>query len=168
MSAVVQALPLLHVARATMNSAFDVDARVFAAGFLALAAAIVAIWRPRRLPRWLAVSRRARRRAASALASVLVFLAVLPAVLPYDHLAPRALHAGEEREHAEAVHASHCHTSPGTCSDAPVGSGLGQFLFSEPLLALPATLALIVALALPALRGIVLRPDIRPPLASAL
>jgi len=167
MRAIIPALPLLHVAQTTVQSVFDVDARVFAAGSCALVVAILAIWRPQKPPRWLAVRSRVRRRATSTAAAALVFLAVLPAVLPYDHLFPGSPHPGDG-EHAEPVHASHCHTSPATCSDAPVGAGLGQFLFTEPLLVMPAMLALLLTLALPAWRGIVPRPDIRPPLSPAL
>ena len=61
--------------------------------------------------------------------------------------------------------AAHCHTDAGSCSDAPVGSGGGQFLTSEPLLTQPVLLSVLILLTAPLLVGISRRPLVRPPLA---
>jgi len=68
------------------------------------------------------------------IAIVMTALALLPAVLPYDHLLP-GLHIEDQAE--ESVHASHCHVEPGSCSDVPLASGFGEFVFNEPLVAIP-------------------------------
>jgi hypothetical protein len=113
---------------------------------------------------WLPLNRPSKRRlqvAALQLGFGLSLLAVLPAVLPIDHLAPVTTAAEGQSD----VHAAHCHTDPGSCSDAPVGSGSGQFLTSEPLLAHPTLISTLILLAAPLLVGISRRPLIRPPLA---
>jgi hypothetical protein len=106
--------------------------------------------------------RTAIRTSAPLALAALVFFAVLSSVLPYDHLLP-GLHTGES-EAEEAVHASHCHASPATCSDAPVTSGPGQLLFGAPVVVVPSMLAVLVLPTIPVLAGITRRPEIRPPL----
>lgn len=109
-----------------------------------------------------AVARRMRRRrigtAFRGVMLTLALLAVLPAVVPYDHLFVEA-RAGHEGSHSD-----HCHGTPGQCADAPIPSGPGQVLTSEPLIAMPAMLSLLMLVMTPALTGITRRPELRPPL----
>ena len=105
------------------------------------------------------------RRTARRVAVVMTALALLPAVLPYDHLLP-GLHIEGDAE--EAVHASHCHVAPGSCSDVPLASGLGEFVFNEPLVMIPAMLAVAIFATTQVLRGSTPRPEVRPPRAFAL
>ena len=109
--------------------------------------------------------RRARRHAARIIVTSMMFLALLPAALPFDHLFMRESRA--EAAAQEAVHASHCHLSPGTCSDAPVPSGPGQLLLFQPLVVIPAMFSVLVSLAILILRGISVAPERRPPLRTA-
>jgi hypothetical protein len=96
-------------------------------------------------------------------ATIFFALALLPAVLPVDHLLPDVAHAAEEA-HAEGVHASHCHESPANCADAPVTSGPGQMLDGGLLIPQPAlSLAMVLLAAVPILRSVARRPDLRPP-----
>ena len=74
------------------------------------------------------------------------------------------LTGGHDDDGQEAVHVSHCHVSPGTCSDAPVTAGPGQLLHSQPLLVIPSLLAVMLIAAATVLTGLVLKPEIRPPL----
>jgi hypothetical protein len=104
------------------------------------------------------------RRTASTACAVVVMLAVLPSVLPYDHI---FAHDAGVAEAQDAVHASHCHMSPGTCSDAPVTAGPGQFILGDPLIVAPAMLAVLMAIVMPMLFGRTLRPELRPPLPAA-
>lgn len=159
------ALPLLHVARVVVEPP-TVREEALVAGAAAPAVTAVAIWRSpivstaRRLAR-----RRPCRRVASAFAGVLMALAVLPAILPYDHLVPRArTESGGHSTHDAAVHASHCHDTPGSCADAPVSAGPGQFLTSEPLIVVPALLVLATLSRATILTGITRRPDVPVPL----
>ncbi|MDP9236762.1 MAG: hypothetical protein M3P30_05090 [Chloroflexota bacterium] len=155
-------IPLLQaVARVT-----TLDARVVVAALIAFAAVAAALWLPAPVARGFRRGLRRRTIARSALA-LLVFLAVLPSVLPYDHLLPLAGHSDIGKAD-QAAHASHCHVSPGTCSDAPVTSGPGQLLMGDPLVATPAMLSILLLLTLPALAGITRRPEIRPPLVTSL
>lgn len=89
---------------------------------------------------------------------VLTLLAVLPSIVPYDHLVVEA-RAGHEGSHSD-----HCHGTPGQCADAPIPSGPGQVLTSEPLIAMPAMLSLLVLVLTRALTGITRQPELRPPL----
>jgi hypothetical protein len=103
----------------------------------------------------------ARGRLASAL--VLAFV-VLPNALPLDHALSPAHRHMHPSQAEESVHASHCHVTPGSCSDVPLASGPGQFLHAEAML--PAGPALTVrveaaAVALPSNNGIT--PDTPPP-----
>jgi hypothetical protein len=119
-------LPLLHVVQTASRATLDAPLVIAAAAVFA--AVCVVLWRPQ-IASELA-HRSGRRRVARAIVSVLAFLAVLPAVLPYDHIfAPH-----DDSAQTSAVHATHCHASPGTCSDVPVTSGPGELLFSTPLL----------------------------------
>lgn len=106
-----------------------------------------------------------RRRALAAvalrLATVAAALAILPIVLPYDHLFPVDAHAAREEE---AVHEAHCHVGLGSCADAPLTSGAGQFLSNEPLLPEPAFALLLMVLVTSVLVGRSVRPVLRPPL----
>lgn len=148
-------VPLLHVVQAATHVT-TVDPVVITLALLAFAAVIAWLWAPRPL----SLRRAARSRAMRGSLAILVFFAVLPAVLPYEHLLPGAHDDGPA---AEAVHAAHCHIAPGSCSDLPLASGAGQFLVSEPLVVVPAMLTVLIALTMPAMRGITLRPDTRPP-----
>jgi hypothetical protein len=140
------------------------DVRALAVAAAAFAFATAMIWRPdvqarvalRRTATW--------RRFARRTAVVMTALALLPAVLPYDHLLP-GLHIEDHAD--EAVHASHCHVSPGSCSDVPLASGVGEFVFNEPLVAVPAMLTVALFVAAKVLRGTTPRPEVRPPQAIA-
>jgi hypothetical protein len=160
----MESLILLHIAQtAAQVSAVDPAALVAAAAAFTVAA--IAIWLPcSPLSVRTLRSRRGRRRVASVTASALVFLALLPSVVPYDHLFVHDAHAATIDE---SVHASHCHVSPGTCSDAPVSSGPGQLLMSAPLVVTPAMLAVLITATATVLVGISFRPETPPPLISA-
>jgi hypothetical protein len=93
-----------------------------------------------------------------------VAFAVLPSVVPYDHLLPAASHAAEHG--ASEVHTTHCHVAPGSCADAPVTAGLGQYLASDPLIVAPALILIAMVLAMPVLAGVSMRPPTPPPLAA--
>lgn len=158
-------LVLLHIAQTAVRVT-TVDPTVAAAACMAFLLAAVAIWLPRSALSLLMLRHRHyRRRAASFGIAIVVFLALLPSVLPYDHLFAQDDHA--EAGAAEAVHASHCHASPATCSDAPITAGLGQLLMSEPLTPTPAMLALLMLITTTVLVGISYRPETRPPLSFA-
>lgn len=96
-------------------------------------------------------------------AFVLFGAAVVMTVVPVDHLA-----AGSEHASDGPAHALHCHDTPGSCSQLPVSSGPGQFLTADPLLAEPAMLIVLIALATLPLASTFRKPDVRPPLAAAL
>lgn len=157
------ALPLLHAAQPSVAMS-AVGARVAIAAALAFALAAAAIWRPAVPVRTLFARTAARRRIARRIALAMTALALLPAVLPYDHLLP-GLHIEDRAE--EAVHASHCHVAPGSCSDVPLASGFGEFVFNEPLVITPAMLAIPLVTAAQVLRGRTPRPEVRPPQAIA-
>jgi len=153
------ALPLLHAAEASPATIL-LDARVVAAACVAFVITLAAIWRPA-LAGSAALTRAAVwRRTARRTAVVMTALALLPAVLPYDHLLP-GVHIDDQAD--EAVHASHCHVAPGSCSDVPLASGLGEFVFNEPLVMIPAMLAVALFAAVQVLRGTAPRPEVRPP-----
>ena len=149
---------LLHIGNSAANWT-TVDLWVIAAGVAALLAAAVAIWLPVHRRR---VRHRFVRRAAALFVALAVVAAILPAVLPYDHLFSASGASGHDD-----VHAAHCHVSPGSCSDAPVSSGAGQFLTSEPLIVAPALVAVLIIVSAPVLAGRNPRPDLRPPLLAA-
>ncbi len=150
---------LLHIANNTTRWT-TLDPWVIALGLLAFAALVGVIWSPRRGRR--IPLRRPLRRAASISIRLAVFAALLPSVLPYDHILPTA-----QADNDSAMHAAHCHDSPGSCSDAPVSAGAGQFLASEPLLVAPALVVMLMLVTAPLLRGIARRPEVRPPMALA-
>jgi hypothetical protein len=148
-------LPLLHVVQAATHVT-TVDPAVLTLALLAFGVVMVWLW----LPRPFSFRRAARSRVMRGTLAMLVFFAVLPGVLPYEHLIPGAHDDGPA---GEAVHAAHCHIAPGSCSDVPLASGAGQFIVSDPLVIVPTMLAVLIVLTTPALRGISLRPDTRPP-----
>jgi hypothetical protein len=150
-------LPLLDAAKPLTTV---VDLRFVFVACVAFVAACALIWRPE--AGWELAHRSGRRRASRFAIALLFFVAVLPAVLPYDHLFPGHSHIATGVE--AAAHESHCHGSPGTCSDAPVPSGLGQLLMSAPLVVTPAMLAVLIAATATVLVGISFRPEVRPPL----
>jgi hypothetical protein len=156
-------IPLLHIANAPARATI-IDVRVLVSALLLLLAVATAIWlRCETISRGAIRRRRFWRSATRTTISALVFLALLPAVLPYDHLFLTDAHAAAD----EAIHESHCHVSPGSCTDAPVTSGLGQLLLTDPLAVAPAMLAVLLVLPMLALRGISLKPNIRPPRIAA-
>ena len=161
MHEILPGLPLLHVGQTALRvTTFDL--RLTLLGALAFGIATAWIWLPtvKERPLW----RRFRRLSMPRVAlGLVVFLAVLPSVLPYDHLLPFAGHAAADAAQ-ESVHASHCHVSPGTCSDAPLTSGPGQLLMGAPLLTTPSMLAVLMLFFIPVLAGITRRPNLRPPL----
>ena len=157
--AMPMAVPLLHAAQASV-AASALDARMASVASLVFALAAAMIWRPA-LPGRAALMRTTMwRRVAGRVAIVMTALALLPAVLPYDHLLP-GLHIEDKAD--EAIHASHCHVAPGSCSDAPLASGFGEFVFNEPLVVIPAMLAVALFAAAQVLRGTTPRPEVRPP-----
>jgi hypothetical protein len=157
-------VPLLHIAQTAANIT-SVDPVFLAAAVLALAACVAAIWLPRPgTPLRTLLSRRRRRRGLSIIGMALLLFAVAPSVVPYDHLFGEHHPSGEE----QAIHVSHCHVSPGTCSDAPVSSGPGQLLMNAPLVVEPAMLAVLIVTTPVVLTGISQRPEIRPPLRLAV
>ncbi|MBI5288651.1 MAG: hypothetical protein HY873_06730 [Chloroflexi bacterium] len=149
---------LLHIGN-TATSWTTLDPYVFAVGFALFLVLAAIIWLPARLPR---AARRALRAVAGPAAAVGVALAILPSVLPYDHLLPTA-HA----EAQEEVHTTHCHINPGSCSDAPLSAGAGQFLMGEPLVVTPVLLAFLIVVSAPVLIGRNPLPALRPPLFAA-
>ena len=151
---------VLHIAQ-TAVQVTTVDPAILSSAFALLAFAAVAIWLPHSPFSFSTLRhRRYRRRAAGAGITALLLLALLPSVVPYDHLFTHAHSDGEEA----SVHVSHCHVSPGTCSDAPITSGPGQLLMGDPFIVAPAMLAVLVAATAALLVGVSLRPEIRPPL----
>jgi len=151
------ALPLLHVAQAA-GQVPVVDPRLVTLAALLFAAVLV--WQWTRRP--LSVRRLSRMSAMRLTLAVLLFFAVMPSVVPYDHLLPGLQH--DDGAAASAVHATHCHLSPGSCADAPLAAGPGQLIFSDPLVIAPAMLAVLLVFAAPALVGVTRKPDTRPPL----
>ena len=157
----MNSLILLHIAQTAVQFT-AVDPAVLVAAGLVFAAVAISIWLPAPAMSFRTLRRhRGRRRIASAALVVLVFLALLPSVVPYDHLFAHDAPAAAE---ADSVHVSHCHVSPGTCSDAPVTAGPGQLLLSEPLVLAPAMLAVLIAAVIPVLFSISRRPETPPPL----
>lgn len=148
---------LLHVAQAATGVTAP-DPGIVALAVLVLATVSIYLWAPR-----MSVQRLTRAPAMRASLGLLVFFAVLPSVVPYDHLLPGITH--DDGPAASAVHATHCHISPGSCADAPLAAGPGHFIFSEPLVIAPAMLAVLLIFAAPALAGVTHKPDTRPPLA---
>jgi hypothetical protein len=160
----MESLILLHIGQTAVQVA-TVDPATLVAAAVAFAVAAIAIWLPHSpLSVHTLRSRRGRRRVASATASALVFFALLPSVVPYDHLFVHDAHAATIDE---SVHVSHCHVSPGTCSDAPITAGPGQLMLSEPLVLAPAMLAVLIAATATVLVGISFRPETPPPLIPA-
>jgi hypothetical protein len=152
----------LHVAGTTpWVTTVDPVVLSLAAGLFLLVAALIWLPAPSR-PGGPLLRRRTRRHILSLAVGATVFLAVMPIVLPWDHL---FLSHGDETAAEESVHASHCHESPGTCSDAPVTAGPGQLMLTAPLLPTPALFGMLLLFAVPLLAGITLRPETRPPLA---
>ncbi len=156
MGIVIPVAPMLHVGQAMLRP-MTLDPGVAALALAAFVLATEITW----VPASRSLRRVVQRRLVRATAAVLVLLAVLPSVLPYDHLMVHETHASTPDE---AVHASHCHISPGTCTDAPVTSGPGQMLLAEPLLVAPAMLAVLLIATIALRPGITHRPELRPPL----
>jgi hypothetical protein len=123
-------VPMLHIASDAAWGATEVNWPIVTIGSLVLSALVGYILVQFGLIRLPRVARRVRMRALSCAFAIVTVLAVLPAVFPYDHLI-----AGDSSQEAEHVasHAQHCHVASATCSDAPVGSGPGQFLFSSDI-----------------------------------
>ena len=132
------------------------DPGVLFVGACVFGVALVTIWAPRRL------ARRNVRRALLTVGSIAALLAILPAVLPYDHLLPAPGVAAHHK--AQETHEEHCHSGLGSCADAPLSSGAGQFLSSAPLLLDPALVLLLLVVSLPLLVGMTVRPTLRPPM----
>lgn len=155
----VPALPLLHVLPATAHVArvTEVDPLMLLTALAGMAAVAFLVWAPRPL----SVARLSRWRAARAVIAIMIVFAVLPSVVPYDHLLPGLHHDATVAQ--EAAHETHCHLTPGSCADAPISAGPGQFIFSEPLILAPALLAVLLFFSLPAMTGIAPRPEVRPP-----
>jgi hypothetical protein len=144
---------LLHIGDAARWTTVD-PLLVVGAG-LGFLAALAAVWSPTFR------GRRFRRALARGVMLAAMLVAILPSVLPYDHLFPADVHAGSDE-----THAAHCHTAPGSCSDAPLPAGSGQFLMSDPLVAVPVLTSFAILLVIPLLAGISTRPGLRPPLSA--
>jgi len=156
-------VPLLHVGQTALR-ATAVDFRIAALSASVFVLVVAAIWQPA----WPSAAAVVRRRFVRSIGRRMLFLfvvaAVLPAVLPYDHLiVPAHIEDGAN----ESVHVAHCHVSPGTCSDAPMSAGLGQFLHAEPLVLVPSMLAILLLASAAAPRTTYRRPEPRPPMAPA-
>lgn len=156
-------MPLLHVGQPDLRATvIDFRTTGISAGVFVLV--LAAIWQPA----WPSAAVVLRRRLVRSIGRRLLFLfvvaAVLPAVLPYDHLIVPA-HLDDDAH--EAVHVAHCHVSPATCSDAPMSAGLGQFLHADPLVLVPAMLAILLLAALTVPSTTYGRPEPRPPMALA-
>ena len=163
MASFIALLPLLHAGQ-TMLRVTTVDAPILVLAALLFAASATLIWQS---PLAGGLRHRSgRRRLGRGAVACAVALAVLPSVLPYDHLLPSPGH--EEGEAQEAVHASHCHVSPATCSDAPVTSGPGQLLGTAPLLVVPSMLSVLVLAATLAFTSVARQPDVPPPVGFPL
>lgn len=148
--------PLLHIAESAEH-ALGVRPDIVAAAALAFALIASFTW-------WPALRRPLRKpllAAAHVVIPVAVVAALLPSVFPYDHVRP--VGTGGDAQ----THAAHCHVTPGSCADAPVSAGPGQFVFSDALLLMPALTLVAIIVAATALVGRAPRPDTRPPLARA-
>ena len=153
--------PLLHVAQSAAEVA-TVNRPAIASALAVFAAALAAIWRPAGTAYSLG-PRRLRGRLFSAVAGIALFLAALPLVVPVDHIL--VTHA-ETAGHDE-VHTAHCHNSPGSCSELPLASGPGQFMAADPLTVAPAFMTVLLLAEIPAMHGLTLRPEVRPPRVTA-
>ena len=152
-------VPLLHVA-APPSRVWGVDLRVVAVAALASIFLIAAL----AFPDELRLLRRRLRRAGAAhcTIAVLAAFAVLQSAVPYDHF-----FAHNDGPAEASIHAAHCHTSPGSCADAPISSGPGQLLFSQPILPPPANDDALPSTAYSdqhALAGRTIPPELRPPI----
>jgi len=151
-------LPVLHAAQAVTDGGSPSLAVVaMLAGVSAAGASFAILWARHALRR-----RSTRRRAALFAAGLLTLSALLPSIVPFDHLWAN----GHAEEH-ESIHASHCHDSPASCSDAPVTTGPGQLIGADPLIVVPLMLALLLLATVAPLSSISRRPELRPPLALA-
>lgn len=123
--------PILHAGPRAVADAATVDWRVVALGILALTGLLLlGEIRPvrgasRRLRRYFAPS-------ARLLPALVVMFVVFPNAVPIEHVIEHDDSASVRS--AEFVHASHCHVSPGTCSDMPITAGPGGMLFTDLLL----------------------------------
>ena len=153
---------LLHIGN-TATSWTTLSPWVAVLGVLSFLAAATLVWSPAH-PRQLRFPRILRPAARLAI-QLTVFAALLPSVLPYDHLLPTTAAAATDNQ---SVHAAHCHESPGSCSDAPVSSGAGQFMAAEPLIVAPALVVMLLLFTAPLLRGVTPRPEVRPPLRARI
>ena len=150
---------LPHVGNVGPRAA-SLDLRVLAAAILVFAAVSTFAWARAVSAARIVPRRRVRRRLASVAVAAAVFFAVTPTVLPWDHLfLDSDRHAAAE----EQLHASHCHESPGTCSDAPVSSGPGQLMLTAPLVVVPTMLGVLMLVGIATLTGVTLLPEPRPP-----
>lgn len=150
-------LPLLHAVPMTART---IDDRLIALACVASAVALLWIWFPGH-------ARTIRRRIdragiARSMAMLMLLLAVLPLVVPVDHIFG---HVDVTGPNESAIHAAHCHGSPGSCADAPLTSGPGQLLMSDPLLMSPAMLTVRMQTFAATLAGRTVLPDLRPPIA---
>ena len=152
-------VPLLHVGQTALR-ATAVDFRIAALSASVFVLVVAAIWQPA----WPSAAAVVRRRFVRSIGRRMLFLFVVAAVLPYDHL---IVPAHIEADAHEAVHVAHCHVSPGTCSDAPLSAGVGQFMHAEPLVLVPSMLAILLLASAVAPRTTYRRPEPRPPMAPA-
>jgi hypothetical protein len=151
-------MPILHAGTRAADELATADWRVVLAGLVLAFLAVLAIWLGEDAWRLL---RRCRVRPLPVGCVMVLALIVAPNTLPYDHL---WLAHTEDSHEAERVHASHCHESPHACSDMPLPSGPGQFLYSDALLPEPVfTERAVVRVANGAQGGRTLPPDTPPP-----
>jgi hypothetical protein len=153
---------LLHIGNTAAQWA-TWDPWVIGVGIALFLAVALFIWSPRAHG---AFRRRALRGIGVRIAACAAAVAIAPAIVPYDHLFPMEATTTQTQTGQEA-HAQHCHGSPGSCSDAPLTSGSGQFLTSDPLLVEPALALMLLIVATPLLIGLTVRPAVRPPLNAA-
>jgi hypothetical protein len=151
--------PLLHAAQAVHTAAsINLPALALTVGVVAAVATFGALALAHLLRK-----ARSRRRVALVTGAVLAAMAVAPSVVPYDHLGAFGAH-----DDHSAVHVSHCHTSPASCSDAPVTFGPGQLIGADPLIVVPAMLSMLILAAVAPLLGVSRRPELRPPVTVAV
>jgi hypothetical protein len=156
----IPAQPLLHVV-SPPSHVWGLDLRVVALAAFVAAVLFLTLAFPRQARR--AVRRARHAGAARCVMVALAALAVLPSAVPYDHILPH-----QDNPADASVHAAHCHTSPGSCADAPVSSGPSQLLFSQPLLPPPNvddSLPSHVHREQHVLAGRTVPPELRPPIA---
>ena len=138
---VTSLVPMLHVVP-TRSGPLTVDPAGVLFACLVFGVVLGVLWRSSIAG--LLGNRAGRRRVARGIGGALLFLAILPAVVPYDHI---LLPHHDDSGQSSSVHQMHCHDTPGSCSDQPMTSGPGEFLFGSPLIVAPSLVSTLLATA---------------------